>query len=536
MNETNRQEILALALVASDTTRDPQERLTSARNCLWLVQRTVSAEPARTLARAILSKLVDDLKGDRRAATFDAFGFWRDFPLTESNRLTHHSELRPEAAYACAQLLFDAARHRDALPFFDRALDHHVTAPTVLLACWNLEVLARENRSLEMAERALDYLNSRFAGVLSEPEYQAEVAHLSGHFLLLKGRFAPTETLGYEALGVHQLSKAAKLDPSYSSCFASSFAEYGDFLGSIEACLEIINRRSFDTLTLRDSTLVQLEVLFYLGYSLMAVGELERSRMCFSTFAEVTARLGLNEARDHARLFLVKLQLKQRSLLDFGTLELEKAYRELRALSFSAALSIPVGEECLRYEQMVKLLVTLAAARARGKLAQGELARLGGDALELLSNLSTQRPDLLAGVRALVGGTSLDKGAERVVSVIRQRLRGIPHLVIDHYQPASPLLRNISKGFSFLLYRVEEFSSETFTTMSSNVIPFAETTEWNDDVPTPEASIDMLLVGLAVVAIKRFWTQDQYVFGLVPCLESPATKFQHPKYELSAVL
>ena len=36
--------------------------------------------------------------------------------------------------------------------------------------------------------------------------------------------------------------------------------------------------------------------------------------------------------------------------------------------------------------------------------------------------------------------------------------------------------------------------------------------------PTYAEAIDILVVGIAVIAIKRVWTDDQYVFGMVPCL------------------
>jgi hypothetical protein len=50
------------------------------------------------------------------------------------------------------------------------------------------------------------------------------------------------------------------------------------------------------------------------------------------------------------------------------------------------------------------------------------------------------------------------------------------------------------------------------------------------------SAIDLLLISLAVLGIRRFWAEDRYVFGLVPCLESPSTKFQHPEYEVTTVV
>ena len=303
-NNNSYTEIYALADLASDTSAPALRRMTAAKDCLWLVQRLAATEPTVTLTRALLSRSVDDLKAHQVAAySFDDFEFWRRFPATSDNRLDNIQEMQPDHTLLCAQLLFDSGRHEMALPYFDRALGTTPSADTVILACYNLEVLGRQRNDITLVEHALDLLTQRYAHVVVRDRYAAEIDHLSGHLLLLKGRFSETEALGYEKLGVQRLLRATHADPSYTGCYVSSFSEYGDFLGSVDACLWAAREKPFRSLTPREATLVELEVTFYLAYALMAVGELERAKMCFESFAEVSGRLGLFEARDHARLF-----------------------------------------------------------------------------------------------------------------------------------------------------------------------------------------------------------------------------------------
>jgi hypothetical protein len=72
--------------------------------------------------------------------------------------------------------------------------------------------------------------------------------------------------------------------------------------------------------------------------------------------------------------------------------------------------------------------------------------------------------------------------------------------------------------------------------MATDIIPFATGESLIEGIPPMTSAIDLLLISLAVLGIRRFWAEDRYVFGLVPCLESPSTKFQHPEYEVTTVV
>lgn len=531
-------EIITLTAIAKDSTRSQDERIAAARDCSWLIASSGIGEPTITLARAVLSRVVDGCKDNARAtAQFSDFGYWRRFPLTGENKLNTADDLRQDTALTCAQLLWDGGRHPEAVAFFDRVLQGQPTAAAVILACWNMEVLSRQGESLQLVERAIDLLTLKFKRLLADPQYEAEVAHLSGHLTLLRGRFSKNESLGYEKLGVQRLAYAASLWSAYSACYASSFAEYGDFLASVEACLELIRSRPFDDLPKRDAQIVELEILFYLAYCLMAAGEIERARMCFRTFSSVSGQLGLNEARDHARLFLVKLDLKGRSLLDLHTYELEKAYADLRSLSFAATLSLPVGEECFRYEMILQLLLALTQYRGMPQILDSDIQQLGQRSVEILKQLQLARSGILDGIQVRVGPANRHPDAvDTVIACIHKRTAGIGALPIERYAALDiPNFRIEEALNSILMWGVVELQQEAAATMATDIIPFAASDSLVGSVPQVETAVDLLLLSLAVIAIKRFWAEDRYVFGLVPCLESPATKFQHPDYDIRTV-
>ena len=533
------QEIIRLLGIARDTTRSQEDRLATARDCSWVIDSSGAGEPTITIAKALLSRVVDDCKASVTASDhFADFGYWRRFPITDENKLDNPNDLDYDTALTCAQLLWDGGRHLDAVGFFDRALQGQPTASAVILACWNMEVLARQQESLEIVERALDLLTSRFKRILDDPQYEAEVAHLSGHLLLLRGRFSNNESLGYEKLGVQRLAYATSLWSAYSACYASSFAEYGDFLASVDACLELIRTRPFDDLPKRDARIVELEILFYLAYGLMAAGEIERARMCFRTFSAVSGQLGFNEARDHARLFLFKLDLKGRSLLDLHDFELNKAYEELRSLSFAATLSLPVSEECIRYESILLFLLALTRARSLLLIPESTIQQLGQRSVEILNQLQLARKGILDGVRIRVGPSNVYPDAvDSVITSIKIRTDAVGDMAVERYAaPDIPSFRGGESANSILMWGLAELQQEAAATMASDIIPFATGESLIEGIPQMTSAIDLLLISLAVLGIRRFWAEDRYVFGLVPCLESPSTKFQHPEYEVTSIV
>jgi tetratricopeptide (TPR) repeat protein len=535
-SQFDKNEVLSLCNSIADTSRIANDRLEAAASCSWIIKRTDLRAGVATLCRAVISRFVDDLKDSARSTSlYTDLNYWRHFDLADLTDALDHGKIDVRTAQTCASLLFDAARHVDAVPFFERALRLSPSPELVILGCYNIEVIARQQGNLAMVERAIALITVDFEKLLAAPQFAAEVDHLHGHLLLLKGRLQKTRTLGLERVGTQYLARAAGADPSYFGCYASSFAEHGDFLGSIDACLDILRHEPLGDLSARDKNLVRLELLFYLAYSLMSIGELSRAERCFDAFAKATEGLGLLEARDHARLFLVKLGLRRTPLVDIDDTTLANAFAELRALSFREALSIPVEAECQRYEEVVSFL--RAAAEARRQPSSEASRKLGQGATVLLSNLMTHRPQVLDGLSLAVGPKDLfPEMVESAHKAIRQRMSMIPDLGITILTSTEPPVASRAEGqFAFVLWFGNVAKVDTGPTLALNVIPVGSDSDASG-LPNLDTALDLLVVGVAMIAIKRFWTQDHYVFGIVPCVESPATKFQRTKYSLLDVL
>lgn len=521
-----RSDLLKWFALAADASCAAEERLEAAADVVWAITSDADTDNAvETLCRAVVSRVVDGICRRHGFATrFEDCDYWRDFELSDD---VAPENLTPSQCAVLAQLLFEGARHREAAPYFAAVLSAQPDGNQVVLACYNDEVLGRADRDLVAVERALDNLENRFAHLLAHPRFESEIDHLAGHLSLLKGRFMPTETLGFEKLGVDRLERAARSDPSYTGCYASSMAEYGDFLGSISVCLDVLKFETYPGLSAADAELVALEVLFYLGYSLMAVGELERSRVCFDRFAKAAERLELLEARDHAQLFLVKLELKRRSLLDTEDRHMDAAHRRLRSLSFQAALSMPVERECRRYEVLTEFLQGVVRLRRNENPSAASLRNLAQRAEGLLSELSVVRPDLIGDMRVVILSFSASEEDCRLVS--EGVAAAMSSVGLVDVQVTDGLEHG---GMEDLL------DSRTVAVIAQ---PDGDDTsfELRHDIggshPGPIAA-DLLVVLLTIVAARRYLAEDEYVFGMVPCLESPATKFQHPAYSLESVL
>lgn len=506
--------------IAADHSKAPSVRLAAAADAVWLIDSDTDAtESVATLGRALMSRVVDDATSHHGLQADFAYGdYWRYFDVSilhEAGRLTHGQ------AFAAAQLLFDAARHDDALVFFDRCLEGQPTPAEVLLACYNLEVLGRNTRSLDLVERAIELLEKRYAHLLADADFESERHHLSGHLYLLRGRFMPTESLGYEQIGVARLASAARSDSAYIGCYASSMAECGDFLGTITTCLDILRFEVYQGLSSEDAEIVALEVVFYLAYSLMAIGELERARQCFDCFAEATSRRNFLEARDHARLFLVKLDLKRRSLLRTEPRHLSAAFAELRSLSFNAALSHPMELETRRFERVVEFLQEIVAASTRAQ--EG----LGPKAITTIDELSRARPGLLQGLEVvIVAYGDTQDGANALSSVLAE---GLAASGVDSPQVIRPddpeVLGTVASRQAIVILCTPTADGDVrfgFADNRSSSLSLEEVTE-------------ACLMCAALVGVRRYLDEDQYVFGMVPCQESPATKFQHPEYSIESV-
>jgi hypothetical protein len=46
---------------------------------------------------------------------------------------------------------------------------------------------------------------------------------------------------------------------------------------------------------------------------------------------------------------------------------------------------------------------------------------------------------------------------------------------------------------------------------------------------------DLVVTGCALSLAKRFLIDDEYIFGLTPCTQSPAVKFQFARYDIDEI-
>lgn len=513
--------------IASDEDQPPGARAKAASELIWLLEGDADVDRSSlVLAKAVVSRVIDDISHTHGLDWSDMdVDYWRYFDVSAIDR----PQLSRSRAAVAAQILFDAGRNEEAIFFFDICLEEDPSAEEILLACYNLEVLGRRLRSIDLVERSLQLLESGRLTALSDDRFTGEYEHLTGHLLLLRGRFLPTEALGYEYLGVSRLASAARKDGAYIGCYTSSMAEYGDFLGTIGVCLDTLKHDAFHDLVGLDRTLVALEVLFYLAYSLMAIGELERARQCFDSFARSVSDLELNEARDHARLFLVKLDLKRRSLATTESRHLRAAHNNLQSLSFKAALSQPMAAECQRYMNLVSFLNDLTSYRDSPGQPQSALTKLSSSASALVVELVGVRPTLLqtANLQIIAYEGALEE-ARRLIEMIRMTLP-------EGCLASSSVVDARSSG------ALEAIDIEQAVTLIAEVKDPSVGTSFSlvedpDHDLDRETALALATVILGIVASRRYLSEDEYIFGMVPCLESPAIKFQHPRYDLEAVL
>lgn len=542
----------------SNTKATPRARIDAARKALWVAESDWKfTEHELILARMIVSRLLDGIDM-REIASRDLVAAWKVTPLVPPHGPFMPDQQTPAQALIIAELLYERGDATDAEPFFNRVLQSNTaTARTALLAAYNLERYGRQNRLLPVIERALEIVKQPdFDSLVGADEATAEVRHCSGHLNILRAQFANRPASGYAELGSDSLRQAADMDPSYTSCYTSSFAERGDYVGTVEASLEALQRRQFATLDPRESVVVALEVLFYLAYALSCVGEYERARVCFAAFAERASSMDEYEARDHARLFMVKLDLKKRFSREIMPHELRSYFQELRELSFRSPFSIPVGEETRRYEDVLDFLMALPSQAANiSSLATDNTLKGAPENRDLnlteayqrgravLRRLIQERPNLShqpLGLLVALGNQECEVAANDCIAEF-------------------PMLWVVKVAHTRAeLSRIVADSIEAFDVLGiwvqdpAELDSAAEVTEWTGrTVPiycvrhsaptnlmisdTDEIFRRVLIVGAALALAKRFLLDDEYIFGLNPCIDSPAIKFQVPKYSLTEI-
>jgi hypothetical protein len=155
-----------------------------------------------------------------------------------------------------------------------------------------------------------------------------------------------------------------------------------------------------------------------------------------------------------------------------------------------------------------------------------------------LNQLQLARRGILDGIRVRVGPANLYPDAvDSIIASMQIRTDAVGNLPVEHYAaPDIPSFRGGESQNSILMWGVVELPQETAATMATDIIPFAVGESVIEGVPQMTSAVDLLLISLAVIGIRRFWAEDRYVFGLVPCLESPSTKFQHPDYDVRTIL
>jgi len=156
-------ELMSQCDVAANTSLAANPRLEAAANCSWIVKRAGFSPGLATLSRAVISRFVDDLKDTARTTSpYADLNYWRHFDLADLRESLNQGQIDARTSLTCAQLLFDAARHPDAVPFFERALKLSPSPESVILACYNLEVIAREQGNLALTEKAIGLLTIEF--------------------------------------------------------------------------------------------------------------------------------------------------------------------------------------------------------------------------------------------------------------------------------------------------------------------------------------------------------------------------------------
>lgn len=521
-----------LFAVSCDPSNDRETR-TRAADAICLVGAEIGLDDHRqNLVQAVLSRVLDD--GPSSAIAEVERLRWRAFDCAGLAEAAAAGSLSREAAKMSAGLLFEAGRHDEASQFFEFALRTKVDAETLILAAYNREVLARERRSASIATDAIKLLADNASTYDQSPELLVEVDHVIGHLYLIKGRFEDTRALGYERKGVSHLRKAARGDPAYCACYASSFAEYGDYLATVECSLDLLAKRPYSTLATKDATLVHLELLFYLGYSLLAIGELERAEFCFKGFLDACDALDLEEAIEHAKLFLFKIDMRRSTLLELPRPKLREAARHLRALTFREGLSAPVVAETKRYEAAIEFLDALKVLRESPSFDDGASMHARSRAQDLCALLAGYRPEIFSDQRVIIRINDADAGipgdlAARLKSALPTALKEVP--VLD-----TPDTSQKYQTVSIHVVRERPQTDERLTVLMDGDIRLsypASSHEITDAAVLALASAVSLR--LALIGLSRFVADDMYVFGIVPCSESPATKYQRMRFTLDFV-
>jgi tetratricopeptide (TPR) repeat protein len=464
------------------------------------------SENERDLGILIVSRLIDDVEAV--GAPEELRDLWRRQSLDQF--LNH-----PALALPAAKLAFERGDYAAARGFFSAAGSRgRQSERDLVLAAYNLELLGRDARDLDALGEA-EALWSELLADHADSELGPELLHGLGHTKIAQAVVAGRPDGDDAEAGERLLRQASDRDASYTSCYTSCFSELGEYFDSIITSLDVLRNfeRVFSTLSMAAAETVHLEVLFYLGHALTCVGEYERGLLCFDGFAQRMEEREDVEGRDHARLFRIKTELKRRLISDLNDEVLDAYFRELRRLSFPSRSGQVVADEALRYEQVVQFLIAVSEGRGTWPYAE---------ATSVAQSLLHARPQIASTPCAtLVGPTEDWQG------------------LIDAFGPAVAVHDLVPPLHD--LAEVDVVASTTRLELAAPgpvgiEIAGERATGWHDQerilaVADAAALRQAVTVGVGMSLTKRFLLDDEYVFAIVPCADSPAMRHQRPDHD-----
>lgn len=445
----------------------------------------------------------------------------------------------PETHLRCiAALLYERNDYAKASELFEKCLCSEASDErTKFLLAYSYEGLGRERNHPEMISKAIAIVEPLTRS--SEPAVAAEAHHCLGHLFL--ARAAVGTVAGDRREGIRRLESAARAYSGYISCFASAFAELGDYDRTISESTKIIDGRgwSLEGLGADDRETVLMEVKFYLAYAYSCRCAFEKAAQLFSEFQRTMERRGRNDACNHAKLFLLKNELKRMRLTEIYADSLQYFTSSLRAMAFVADTvgSHAVGKEKDRYLCIIRFLEKLNEFRRTGGAVLMQTVQL--EAEHLVETLESEVPGLVRHpVVSLVDAdselTSKLLADDRLKQLLKDSLVNtiVPSAdgQTEAVAPKGDFIIVVHRRLVDALPTIAAFARERY--VLALVEDDAATMIWPKMryhvCTNPKTAAQRVVLALAITLLKRFLIQDEYVFALAPCDDSPALRYQRP--------
>ena len=494
-----------------------------------------SDQPVESLIGAVASRLLFDSASIPNDCA-KASKRWQSFTVESTGSLPP----TPSLLLTAASLLYDQGDYKCARDLFERYLSSGTQDPKPLfLWAYCCEALGRNNRDVKVIQDALARLEEIRVAPLKD-DYSAEAWHVSGHLWIAHQFAANSPTSAAHLSAIQAMERAVDQNRAYTSCLTSAHAELGDYVGSINASLDALHDQPYSQL--RQATIVEMEVLFYLAYAFSCMGEYERALRSFDHFANrmQDAEFGKarQEARNHAMLFRIKTNLKRLMLADLDLDTVRDMTADLNALSFQSQFSAKVSEEASRYEVILKFISSLVGFRSENQASNwNTVVREAGVVIKELSVVDAPS----AGPIVTVINEADDKTSKEALIASC----GKPQVVLEDWfgraerQLLGDIIVTIHPGMDTLKKLVTDYAPNRYVIALSPNPNDLICKELSMDSVVDEALLSQYVtVASALVMSKRYLIQDRYVFGLAPCIDSPALRFQKPDYNdlISALL